>query len=152
MKIILTQDIDTLGIRGDVVEVKNGYGRNYLIPQGMAVVATEGTLKRFAEERRQQAHKVEQRRTDAEALKAKLEGMPALVIPMRTGEENRIFGTVTTQQIEELLQEQGVDIDRKKIALKEDIRMTGVYGATVRLHPEFTADVKVQVVPMQEAI
>ncbi|MEL7361721.1 MAG: 50S ribosomal protein L9, partial [Bacteroidota bacterium] len=64
----------------------------------------------------------------------------------------RIFGTVTTQQIEELLQEQGVDIDRKKIALKEDIRMTGVYGATVRLHPEFTADVKVQVVPMQEAI
>ncbi|MEM6782483.1 MAG: 50S ribosomal protein L9 [Bacteroidota bacterium] len=152
MKIILTQDVDTLGIRGDVVEVKNGYGRNYLIPKGMAVVATEGALKRFAEERRQQSHKVERRRTDAEALKTKLEAMPPLVIPMRTGEENRIFGTVTTQQIEELLQEQGVEIDRKKIALKEDIRMTGVYGATVRLHPEYMADVKVQVVPMQEAL
>lgn len=146
MKVILKEDLDNLGQAGTVVEVKPGYGRNYLIPRGLAVVANAGNVRRYEEETRQRSHKIEQQRKDAEALTRRLEGME-LTIPMPTGEENRLFGTVTTQQVADALQSKGIEVDRRRIALNEEIRVTGVYTASVRLHPEHTAEVKVKVVP-----
>ncbi|WP_420454880.1 50S ribosomal protein L9 [Rubrivirga sp.] len=151
MKVILTEDHDTLGIKGDVVDVKPGYGQNFLIPRQMAVVATKSTLKRYAEERRQAAHKIEAARGNAEKLAARLDGTEVL-IPVRVGEEDRIFGTITTQQVADELATMGYEIDRRKITISEDIRTTGVYSATVRLHPEFTSEVKIQVVPEEASV
>ena len=151
MKVILTDDHDTLGLKGDVVDVKPGYGRNFLIPRQLAVLATPSSLKRYAEERKQAAHKVEAARGQAEKLAQRLDGAEVL-IPVRTGEEDRIFGSITTQQIADDLAAKGFDVDRRKITLSEDIRTTGVYPATVRVHPEFTAEVKVKVVPEEASV
>lgn len=146
MKIILKEDLENLGLTGEVVEVKPGYGRNYLIPRGLAVVANPSNVRRFEEETRQRQHKLDAQRRDAGALATRL-GSMELTIPMPTGEENRLFGTVTTQQIADELKEKGIEVDRRKITLAEEIRYTGVYTALVRLHPEHTAEVKVKVVP-----
>ena len=151
MKVILTEDHDTLGIRGDVVEVKNGYGRNFLVPRQLAVIASKSNTKRYAEERRQQEHKIEAKRAQAAKLAEKLEGVE-LTIAMQTGEEGRIFGTITTQQVAEGLEAQGLPVDRRKITISEDIKTVGVYPATVRVSPEHTAEVKVKVVPNEETI
>lgn len=151
MKVILIEDHDTLGIKGDVVDVKPGYGRNYLIPQQIAVVATPSALKRYEEERRQAAHKVEAARGNAEKLAERLNEVE-IVIPVQTGEENRIFGSITTQQVADELKTKGFDIDRRKITMSEDVRVTGVYPATVRLHPEYTAEVKVNVVANEATV
>jgi large subunit ribosomal protein L9 len=149
MKVILKEDLENLGLTGEVVEVKPGYGRNYLIPRGLAVVASPGNVRRYEEETRQRAHKLERERKDAEALTRRLEGIE-LVIAMPTGEENRLFGTVTTQQVADALEAQGVEVDRRKVTLNEEIRVTGVYTATVKLHPEHTAEVKVKVVSEEQ--
>lgn len=146
MKIVLTQDVDTLGQKGEVVDVKNGYGRNFLIPRGFAVVATPGNVKRFEEETRQQARQLEQKRKDAEAIAKRL-GELEIVIQKPVGEEERLFGTVTTQDVADELKKQDYDVDRRKISLDEDIRTLGTYTATVRLHAELTAEIKVTVVP-----
>lgn len=151
MKVILTEDHDTLGLKGDVVEVKSGYGQNFLIPRQLAVVATPSTVKRYAEERRQAAHKIEAARGNAEKLAARLDGTE-VVIPVRTGEEDRIFGSITTQQIADELATLGFDVDRRKITLSEDVRVTGVYPATVRIHPEYTSEVKVKVVAEESSL
>jgi large subunit ribosomal protein L9 len=151
MKIILKEDLENLGLAGEVVEVKPGYGRNYLIPRGLAVVANDGNRRRFEEETRQRQHKIDAQRKDAEALANRLGNME-ITIPMPTGEENRLFGTVTTQQIADALQAKGVEVDRRKITLAEEIRHTGVYTATVKLHPEHTAELKVKVVPEEESL
>ena len=146
MKVILKQDVDTLGQSGEVISVKNGFGRNYLIPRGIAVLATRSTIKEAEENLRQQSHKLNRLRDDAQALAAKLETLD-IVIPAKVGEENRIFGTVTTQQVADVIAARGVKIDRRKIELGEEIRSLGVYPATVKLHGDVTANVKVQVVP-----
>lgn len=146
MKVILTQDVDTLGSSGDLVNVKNGYGRNYLIPRGLAVVATPSNVKVAEEIRRQTAHRLERLINDAQELAKRLEKLD-IVIPARVGEESRIFGTVTTQQIAEALASKGVEIDRRKIELHEEIRALGVYPASVKLHGDVVAEVKIQVVP-----
>ncbi len=151
MKVILTEDHDTLGIKGDVVDVKPGFGQNFLIPRQMAVVATKSTIKRYAEERRQAAHKVEAARGNAEKLAAKLDGTEVL-IPVRTGEEDRIFGTITNQQVADELATMGYEIDRRKITISEDIRTTGDYSATVRVHPEITSEVKIRVVAEEASV
>lgn len=146
MKVILKVDHDTLGMKGDLVEVKNGYGLNFLIPRQLAVVATKSSIKQYAEERKQASHKIAAQRADAEAFAARLDGTE-VTISARTGEENRLFGTVTTQQVADALASKGYEIDRRKISLSEDIKLTGVYSATVRLHPDFSSEIKVQVVP-----
>ncbi|MDT0630784.1 50S ribosomal protein L9 [Rubrivirga sp. S365] len=151
MKVILTEDHDTLGIKGDLVDVKPGYGQNFLIPRQLAVVATKSATKRYAEERRQSAHKVEAQREQAEKLAQRLDGTE-IVIPVQTGEDNRIFGTITTQQVVDELKEQGFDIDRRKVTLSEDPRVTGVYPATVRLHQDVSAKVTVNVVANQDSL
>ena len=146
MKVILKQDVETLGSTGEIVNVKNGYGRNYLIPRGMAVLATRGSIKEAEENLRQQAHKLDRIKDDAKALAARLETLE-IVIPAKVGEENRIFGTVTTQQVAEVIAARGVEIDRRKIELGEEIRSLGVYPATIKLPGDVTASVKIQVVP-----
>ena len=146
MKVILKQDFDMVGSAGDVVKVKGGFGRNYLIPRGIAVLATPHTIKEAEENLRQQAHKIERLKNDAEALAAQLEKLD-IVIPARVGEEDRIFGTVTTQQVADALAAKGAKIDRRKIELGEEIRTLGVFPATVKLDGDVTALVKIQVVP-----
>ncbi|MGA7305234.1 MAG: 50S ribosomal protein L9 [Rhodothermales bacterium] len=146
MKVILKQDVDTLGSTGDIVNVKNGYGRNFLIPRGLAVLATSSNVKVAEENRRQTSHRLERLINDAQELAKRLERLE-IVIPARVGEESRIFGTVTTQQIAEALAAKGVEIDRRKIELHEEIRALGVYPASVKLHGDVVAEVKIQVVP-----
>ena len=146
MQVILLKEVDNLGDEGDIVDVKNGYGRNFLIPQGLALMATKGTIKAREEEQRQTARKKAQKKEDAQRVAKELENME-VVIAVRVGEENRIFGTVTPQQLAVELAQRGFDIDRRKIEFTEDIRVIGVYTAKVRVFPDVTANVKVQVIP-----
>ena len=146
MKVILKEDLTNLGLAGELVNVKAGFGRNFLIPRGLAVVANKSNTLRYAEETRQRAHKLEQKRKDAAALADRLSTLE-LVIKMPVGEDNRLFGTVTTQQVADVLAAKGFDVDRRKISLDEEIRLTGVYPAKVKLHPEHTAEIKITVEP-----
>ena len=137
MKIILKEDINNLGYKDDVVEVKSGYGRNYLIPQGKAVIATPAALKVLAEDQRQRAH--------AEAVAASLEGV-ALTIGAKTSATGTIFGSVNALQIAEALEKLGHNIDRKLIVLKENVKEVGKYNATIKLHKEVSVEIPFEVV------
>ena len=134
MKVILRQDIDNLGEAGDIVNVKPGFGRNYLIPQGLATLATPGAIKHAEEMKRQAAHKISQKKTDAEELAKAIESEP-VVIKAKVGEENRLFGTVTAQALAVQLQNRGIAVDRRKIVI-EDIRTTGEFTAALKRHSE----------------
>jgi large subunit ribosomal protein L9 len=144
MKVILTQDVDNLGQQGEIVTVKDGYGRNYLIPKGLALVATDSVVRHQQELRRQSAHKLLKQKEDAEALRALVE-KEEVVVTARVGEESRIFGTVTAQQIATKLAERGLEIDRRKIELDEDIKTLGVYSGSIKLHHDVVAKVKIRV-------
>jgi len=146
MKIILLQEVENLGDEGDVVTVKDGYGRNYLIPRGLGKVATDSAVKAWKEERRQAARKLAQKKEDAQRLAAELSRIE-LVVTAKVGAENRIFGSITSQQIVEALAHEGVTVDRRKVEITEDIRHVGVYTAAVKVHPEVLAEVKVRVEP-----
>ena len=145
MKLILLQDVENLGEEGDIVTVKDGYGRNYLIPQRLGRVASEGAVRHQQEVQRQRSRKLAKVREDAAAIKQQLEEVN-VVIAAKTGEENRIFGTVTSQQVAVELNKQGFEIDRRDVELDEDIRMIGVYTATVKVHRDIQAKVKIQVI------
>lgn len=149
MEIILTQDVEHLGEKGDIVEVKNGYGRNYLIPQRKAVIANKGNKKAILEEKRQQRIKVAQRREDAEELSERLRNLD-LEIPMRVGKENRIFGTVTTRQLAQILAGEGIEVKSRDVTIHGDVRVLGRYTATVDVHPEVDAQVTFEVVAEEE--
>ncbi|MFM7764435.1 MAG: 50S ribosomal protein L9 [Sphingomonadales bacterium] len=144
MKIILTQDVKNLGHKDDVVVVKDGYGRNYLIPKGMAKLATDGAMKMLAEDIRQRAFKVEKLRKDAEQISAKLNGA-SVTVKTKAGASGKIFGSVTGLQIANALKEQGYDVDRRKIAV-DDIKNLGTYTADINLFKDITAAVTVEVV------
>lgn len=145
MKIILKEDISNLGYKDDVVEVKNGYGRNYLIPQGKAVIATPSALKVLAENQRQRAHKIAKMKADAEAIAAALEGV-ALTIGAKTSATGTIFGSVNNIQIAEALEKAGHNIDRKLISIKGAIKEVGKYTATIKLHKEVSVEIPFEVV------
>jgi large subunit ribosomal protein L9 len=145
MDIILKTDIVGLGYKNDVVGVKPGYGRNYLIPQGFATMATESNKKILAENIKQVAHKAEKVKMDASALAESI-GDITLDIPAKVGESGKIFGRVTTIQISEVLKEKGFDVDRKKIALDSEVKFVGEYTATLDLHKEVKHKVKFNVV------
>ncbi|MBO6575245.1 MAG: 50S ribosomal protein L9 [Rhodothermales bacterium] len=151
MKVILLQEVENLGGEGEIVSVKNGYGRNYLIPRGLARLATAGSIKAWQEERKQASRKIAQKKGDAEALAAELAGME-LVLQAKAGEENRIFGSITSAQIVDALASEGVTVDRRRVELDEDVRMLGVYTASVRIHPEVVAKVKFRVEPEGGAV
>jgi large subunit ribosomal protein L9 len=145
MEIILKTDIAGLGYKNDVVAVKPGYGRNYLIPQGFAVMATPSNRKVLAENIKQAAHKVEKIRQDALDLSASI-GELVLTIPAKTGDSGKIFGRVTSLQISDLLKEKGFDVDRKKIAIDSEVKMVGDYSATLDLHKEVKHKISFSVV------
>lgn len=144
MKIILKEDITGLGYKDDVVEVKDGYGRNYLIPQNKAVIATPGAIKVLEENQRQRAHKLERIKAEAEAAAAALEGVK-LTIGAKTSSTGTIFGSVNAIQIAEALEKLGHNIDRKVISL-EAVKEVGNYTATIRLHRDVTVEVPFEVV------
>lgn len=145
MKVILKEDITNLGYKDDVVEVKSGYGRNYLIPQGKAVIATPSALRILEENQRQRAHKLAQLKADAEAAAAALEGV-ALTIGAKTSSTGTIFGSVNAIQIAEALEKLGHNVDRKIIEVKETIKEVGNYTATIRFHKEVAVEVPFEVV------
>ncbi len=144
MEIILKTDIAGLGYKNDTLDVKPGYGRNYLIPQGYALLATPSNKKILAENLKQAAHKAEKLKSEAEAIAEQI-GDSVFVITMKTGESGRIFGRVTSIQISDALALKGINIDRKKITI-EDIKFVGTYKAIVDLHKEVKKEVSVSVV------
>ncbi|MBO7115343.1 MAG: 50S ribosomal protein L9 [Bacteroidaceae bacterium] len=148
MEIILKEDIAGLGYKNDIVKVKDGYGRNYLIPQGKAVIATESAKKVLAENERQRAHKLAKIKADAEALAAKLNGVK-LSISAKVNEDGTIFGGVGAAQVAEALAAKGFEIDRKAIAA-ETVKAAGEYTATITLHKEVKAEVAFAVVAEAE--
>jgi len=146
MQVILKQDIPTLGHKDDLVVVKDGYARNYLIPKGMAFTATESALKMHAEIQRQRAHKEEKLRNEAMALADKLKEV-SLTIGAKTSTKGKIFGSVNTIMIAEALAAKGFEIDRKNITLKEDlIKEVGTYSARVKLYRDVHVDIKFEIV------
>jgi large subunit ribosomal protein L9 len=148
MNIILLEDVEHVGQRGDLAEVADGYGRNYLIPQQKARLATEGAIKALEEEERQAAKRRAQSREEAEELAEELEDL-LVVVSARVSSDDEIYGSVTSQQISVELAERGYQIGRHDIELEESpIRRLGIYTATVEVHEDgVTADLKVQVMP-----
>ena len=144
MEIILLTDIANLGHKDDIVDVKQGYGRNYLIPQGYAILATPSARKVVAENLRQRAHKEAKLKAEAEELAAKLAEVK-LTIGAKTSSTGKIFGSVNSIMISESLKEKGFDIDRKKIMLK-DVKEIGTYTALIKLHREVKVDVEFEVI------
>lgn len=145
MQVILKEDVNNLGYKDDIVTVKNGYGRNYLIPTGKAVLATESAKKVLAENLKQRAHKLAKIKADAEELKAKLDGLN-ITIGAKTSATGTIFGSVNTIQVAESLAKAGFEIDRKIIVIKDAIKEVGTFTATIKLHREVSANVNVEVV------
>lgn len=145
MKLILKEDIANLGYKDDVVEVKSGYGRNYLIPQGKAVIASPSALKQLAETLKQRAHKLAKIKADAEAKAATLEGV-ALTITAKTSAAGVIYGSVGNMQVAEELAKLGHEVDRKIIVVKETIKEVGSYKAVVKLHKEVSVEIPFEVV------
>lgn len=145
MKIILKEDIANLGYKDDVVEVKSGYGRNYLIPTGKAVIATDSALKILAENQKQRAHKLAKIKADAEALATSLKDV-TLTIGAKTSSTGTIFGSVNSIQIAEALEKLGHNVDRKVIYIKEAVKEVGHYTATLKLHKEVTVEIPFEVV------
>lgn len=147
MQVILLKNADNLGEAGDVVTVKSGYGRNYLIPRGLARLATTGAVRARQEELRQQSRKRLEQKSNAENLAKELEKI-TVVIQKPVGEEERIFGTVTAQDVARRLEiDHNVTVDRRKVEIEDEIRALGVYHALVQIHPEVTARIKLQVDP-----
>lgn len=146
MEVILKEDVANLGYKDDIVHVKDGYGRNFLIPQGKAVIASESARKVLAEVLKQRAHKIAKIKEEAEALAEKMKGV-SLTIGAKTSSTGTIFGSVTNIQIAEELAKQGFEVDRKIIRIKEDaVKEVGSYSATVRLHKEVSVEIPFEVV------
>jgi large subunit ribosomal protein L9 len=146
MDIILLQDIPSLGSKNDIITVRNGYARNYLIPKGFATIATESAKKVLAENIKQRAHKEAKIKADAEELAKKLDGLK-LTIGAKTSSTGKIFGSVNTIQISEALAEKGFEIDRKLIFIQDDqIKEVGSYTAEVKLHKEVKVSIEFDVV------
>ncbi|MBF0976942.1 MAG: 50S ribosomal protein L9 [Bacteroidota bacterium] len=145
MEIILKEDVQNLGYKDDIVKVKDGYGRNYLIPTGKAIIASESARKVLAENQKQRAHKLAKIKADAEALAKKLEGL-TLTIGTKTSSSGVIFGSVNSIQVAEALEKEGFTIDRKIIVIKDNIKEIGNYTAVIRLHKEVSPVVKLVVV------
>ncbi len=145
MKVIIKKDHEKLGKTGELVNVKDGYARNYLIPQGIAVFATEKNMKQLEEEQRMRERQQLKDKKAAEALAEEL-GNISITAAVTVGEEDKVFGSVTTQMISDLLAEKGHIIDKRKIQLDEPIKTLGVYTVSIKLHSEVEAKVRVWVV------
>jgi len=145
MEIILKEDVTGLGYKDDVLVIKDGYGRNFLIPQGKAIVATPSAKKILAENLKQRSHKLAQMKKDAEALAAKLNGI-TLSIGAKVSSTGKIFGSVGSIQVSEALEKAGFEVDRKTIIIKDAVKEIGTYTATVKLHREVSVEITFEVV------
>ena len=145
MEVILIQDLANLGFKNDIVKVRDGYGRNYLLPQKIAIIANEANRKQLAETLKQQAHKAAKLLADAQALEAKL-AETVIELKVKANEDGKIFGTVTTQNISDALKAQEIIIDKKVITIAEPIKEVGEHTAQARLHREVKAEIKLNVV------
>ncbi|MDR1880619.1 MAG: 50S ribosomal protein L9 [Tannerellaceae bacterium] len=145
MQVILKEDVANLGYKDDIVTVKNGYGRNFLIPQGKAVIASESAKKVLAENQKQRAHKLAKIKDDAQVLATGLSGV-SLVIGAKTSSTGTIFGSVSNIQIAEALAKSGFEIDRKSIYIKDSVKEVGNYKAVIKLHKEISVEIPFEVV------
>jgi large subunit ribosomal protein L9 len=145
MEILLRQDFKGLGSAGDIVRVKDGYARNFLIPKGIAYLASDSSKRQYENEIKQQAWRLNKDKKNAEELAKKLEAV-SCTITVQVGEEDKMFGSVTSQNIAEVLEAQGFAVDKRKILLEEPIKSLGIYSVPLKLHPEVEATVKVWVV------
>lgn len=145
MKLILKENVPDLGYKDDVVVVKDGYGRNYLIPQGKCIIASDAALKQLKEDLKQRAHKIAQAKADAEAAAKALEGLK-LTIAAKTGANGTVYGSVGPAQIAEALEKLGHAIDRKIISVKQPVKVVGAYVATVKFHKEVETEVEFEVI------
>jgi large subunit ribosomal protein L9 len=145
MKVILKNDLETLGKTGDVVDVKRGYARNFLIPKGKAIEATNSNLKIFKEENKRNEVKSYRDKKDAVELADRLSKI-SVTAAVQVGEEDKVFGSVTSQNIADLLKENGFEIDRRKIVLDEPLKALGVYDIPIKLHTEVEAKIKLWIV------
>ncbi|MDO9026401.1 MAG: 50S ribosomal protein L9 [bacterium] len=145
MKVILTQDIPSLGTKTQVVEVKPGYARNYLLPQGKAMLAGAGNLKQLERKIQAEALTLSKKKAEAEA-QAKILNEVSCTAAVQAGEDDKLFGSVTAADISELLAAQGVKLDKRKLILEQPIKVLGVYNIPIKLHPEVEANIKLWVV------
>jgi large subunit ribosomal protein L9 len=145
MKVILRQDFEQLGRVGDVVEVKDGYARNYLIPRKIAYQATESSVRQLEEEKKQHGRQLEKEKRTSEKLAAELEKV-SITIQMKVGEEDKLFGSVTSQMVADSLKEKGFTIDKRQIELEDAIKALGIYNVGIKLPGGVNGKVKVWVV------
>ena len=145
MEVVLKEDVENLGHMGDVVKVKDGYARNYLLPRGLVVEANKRNLKALEHEQRMIGQRRERLTKEAEGISNELAGV-ALEFTAKVGEEGRLFGSVTTMDIEKALKEKGIDVERRRIALDTPIKNVGDYDVPIRLRPEVVPTIKVKVV------
>ena len=145
MKVLLRQDYETLGKQGEIVTVKEGFARNYLLPKGIALAATAASQRVLEDEKKRLVRQQEKDKRQAETLGKELEAVSVTAV-VAVGEEDRVFGSVTSQTIADLLQEKGHTIDKRKIVLDEPIKALGVYSVPVKLHPEVEVKIRLWVV------
>lgn len=145
MKLVLRQDYESLGVAGDVINAKPGFARNFLIPNGYAMLATDKNLKRYENDKKQMHWQQEKEKRQSEELAKTLENV-SCTITVQVGEEDKMFGSVTSQNIAEALEAQGHIIDKRKVLLEEPIKSLGIYSVPIKLHTDVEAKVKVWVV------
>jgi len=145
MDVILKQDVDKLGKAGSIVKVKDGFGRNFLIPNGLALSVTSSNLKKLEQEKQRKIAQSEKIKQEALELKARLDGF-SLTIPALAQEEDRLYGGIANQDVTQALEEEGFTIDKNAIVLEQTIKSLGIYEIPVKLHPEVTATIKVWIV------
>jgi len=147
MKVLLKSDVPKVGKKGELLEVKEGYARNFLFPNGLAIEANSGTMKQFEEGKKSQDRKKEREKEEAQALAAKIGGI-TISLKHKAGDEGRLFGSITSAEIAEALKQKGFEIDKKKIVLDDPIRLVGEYTVKVKLHPEVNASLPVNVLKL----
>ena len=145
MEVLLKKDIDSLGSKDEIVSVKNGFGRNYLIPKGMAILATDSVKKMHAETLKQRAHKDNQLKEEASKVFEKL-SKKTIQVPAKVGENGKIFGSVSNVQLADAIKKNGLDVERKAITLKSDVKTVGKYEASVKLHKTIVETIEFEVV------
>jgi large subunit ribosomal protein L9 len=148
MKVILKEDVETLGKRGDTIKVTDGYARNYLIPKGLAMEATSISVKAIEHEKKLIAKRAEKERKNAEAMLASFAGVQ-VTLARKTADQEKLFGSVTNKDIEKALEEKGLKVERKQIALDEPIKQLGEYPVKIKLYPGIAADITVKVIEEQ---